>query len=660
MSVYLCWSKPQRSRELRACHLVSGLLLMSVVLSASLAYADNTRRLVEFVPGTSLALQQETIAASGSRLLKHLPLVNSTAIKLPEASAAAALDYLRSRREVKQIHLDPQVPAQTEMEGVETAEKITPPTWKPEPGSSWNLLQIALPRVRNTHPTIQGWGVEVAVIDTGIDPSHPALAGVVIGGYNAVTATGAATANSGEGGDGEGGDANRPNYVDCHGHGTHIAGIIASSTLGIAPQAKLHAVRVLDCQGGGFVSDVISGLSWVYERPQIRVVNLSLGFYKESPYPLLHQAIKALYDAGVVLVAAVGNYRADCLVADNGTRRFAINPLGCNTRVKFPARYAETITVAATEADNTIAAYSIRGPEVSIAAPGGSRGTPVISTSVWSNTVQEGASGEGGDGQGTYGGGSGTSMAAAHVTGVVALILSARPTLTPDDVRAILQSSAAGIVGLSASSQGHGRVSAHGAVSTALSWTGLPATSSQTTMKRQTSIDRSVKLGHDVTVESYSVVQAETHLMPYATLKTSATVGRKATLGAYTLIEEKARVGTNVAVGHHAKLEKSSRVGARGEDIFGAVLGDYAYIGENVVVGTNVRIGDYTVIEKDTRVGDRTTIDDYTQIKQRVVVGTDVTIGSNVLINDGAVICNGAAIPDHTTIAPWHRVGTCF
>ena len=296
---------------------------------------------------------------------------------------------------------DPALSAQGEVDPEGAEAQLITPALAPTAGTTlWNLQNLSLPQA---NAAFTGQNVQIAVVDTGIDTTHPALAGVVIGGYNAVTATSTVTVASGEGGDGEGGDGeggdgeggdgeggdgeggdgmvgDPNNYYDCNGHGTHIAGIIAGAQVGIAPLAKLHAVRVLNCHGGGYVSDLISGLSWVYERPQIRVINMSLGFYKTSPYPLLHQAIKTLHNAGVILVAAVGNYRADCFTEVNGTKRFTINASGCNTRVKFPARYPEVIAVAAHESTNTMAPYSIRGPEVDITTPGGSRLQPILST----------------------------------------------------------------------------------------------------------------------------------------------------------------------------------------------------------------------------------------------------------------------------------------
>jgi subtilisin family serine protease len=195
----------------------------------------------------------------------------------------------------------------------------------------------------------------------------------------------------------------------------------------------------------------------------------------------------------------------------------------CNGRVKFPARYPETIAVAAADCDAHIAYYSIPGEEVDLVAPGGTRGCPVISllssgisTSSPANTcvtssnpaaagavadplaaageggegeggeclaatgdggealnvaAGEGGEGEGGEGEGgegeggeAYGRGSGTSQAAAHVTGVVALMLDVNPWLTPDEVRMILLETAVFDPSISMLQQGAGRINADAAV----------------------------------------------------------------------------------------------------------------------------------------------------------------------------------------------------
>jgi subtilisin family serine protease len=464
------------------------------------------RRIAVFQTGTPVTVQTAIVTESGSTLLNFLPVVNAVVLKLPPNSPEAALASLLSRPEVVEIHEDPVISAEA-LESIEGIEgTLITPTDPPVGKLPWNLHQIDIEHIGGA----TGKGIGVAVLDTGIDYSHPDLAARVVDCYNA---------RAGE-------DAT--DCMDYNGHGTHIAGIIAANVssssggpsprIGVAREARLIAVRVLNDAGGGFVSDLINGLSWVYSRPYIRVVNMSLGFYKGSPYPLLERVVKLLYDAGVVMVAAAGNYKTGVQPAAGSTSPVAAGEGGealavamnicipadaptageggealvlgadnvtviqdptCNKLVKFPARYPETIAVAAADMDLHIAYYSIRGAEVDIAAPGGTRLHPVISTT----TTQQGvvtcivdvspvAAGEGGEclrtpvatpvggaGHRLYGRGSGTSQATAHVTSVVALMLHKNPTLTPDEVRMILYETAADL-GVSALAQGTGLIRA--------------------------------------------------------------------------------------------------------------------------------------------------------------------------------------------------------
>jgi subtilisin family serine protease len=443
-----------------------------------------------------MAVQTEIVTESGSTLLNFLPIVNAAVITLPPNTPETALAALLRRPEVVEIHEDPALSAE-DVESVGGIEgTLITSVDVLSTGTPWNLQQIGIEEIEGG---ATGKGVWVAVLDTGIDSTHPDLQGRVVDCYNA---------RAGED------PTDFPNPYPCmdyNGHGTHIAGIIAadmssssggqSLRIGIAREAKLIAVRVLENAGGGFVSDLINGLSWVYSRPYIRVVNMSLGFYKSSPYPLLEKIVKLLYDAGVVMVAAAGNYKTAVQSVSGNTTQVAAGEGGeavsatlticipadvpasgeggeslvlgadnvtviqdptCNKLVKFPARYPQTIAVVATDSASHIAYYSIKGGEVGIAAPGGTRLYPVISTTTTQpavvtciGDVSPAAAGEGGEclrspvtapagsaGKRPYGRGSGTSQATAHVTGIVALMLQQNPTLTPDEVRMILYETA--------------------------------------------------------------------------------------------------------------------------------------------------------------------------------------------------------------------------
>jgi subtilisin len=219
---------------------------------------------------------------------------------------------------------------------------------------------------------------------------------------------------------------------DDNGHGTHVAGTIAAKdngrgVVGVAPGARLWAVKVLDNTGGGTDSSLMCGLEWVYaHRDTIDVVNMSLEAdaiaADQNPCGAtttpLHNAIcKVVIDGGVPVVVAAGNSRTDAATA-------------------VPATYDEVITVSAfadfdgkpgghgvsscaDDADDTFADFSNFGRDIDIAAPG------VCIRSTWPG--------------GTYKSLSGTSMATPHVTGAVALYCAQHPSATVAEVRAWLE-----------------------------------------------------------------------------------------------------------------------------------------------------------------------------------------------------------------------------
>ncbi|MDO8579027.1 MAG: S8 family peptidase [Dehalococcoidales bacterium] len=240
-------------------------------------------------------------------------------------------------------------------------------------------------------PSYNGSGVNVAIIDTGIDKDHPDL--TVAGGQNFVTIRGKVDPNK---------------WDDDNGHGTHVAGIVAAQdnnigVVGVAPGASLYAVKVLDRRGSGYVSWIINGIDWAIDNG-IRVINMSLGTTSDSQS--LHVACDLAKEAGIVIVAAAGN-SGDTDQDDD---------------VNYPARYSSVIAVAATDKNDVRAYWSSDGAEVAVAAPG-----------VNINSTYKG---------GGYAVLSGTSMASPHVAGTAALILAANPSLSLDDVKARLVATA--------------------------------------------------------------------------------------------------------------------------------------------------------------------------------------------------------------------------
>ncbi|MBW6456281.1 MAG: S8 family serine peptidase [Trueperaceae bacterium] len=294
----------------------------------------------------------------------------------------------------------------------------------PEYTRQWHLRAIGLEQAWDV--TTGDASIVVAVLDTGIlysatDASlrHPDLVGRVVPGYDFVSLE----TFSGDG-DGRDPDPYDPN-PDAAYHGTHVAGTIGAAThngVGIAGvdwAARLLPVRVMGA-GGGPLSDVMDGMLWAAGYPVdgvpangnwARVVNLSLG--ASVPCSLTFQdVIDLVVDRDVTIVVAAGNERA-------------------SVDTSFPANCRDVIAVGATDRTAERAWYSNHGPRIAVMAPGGDMRT----------TAANGVYSLGRDPGGAFGYtyAEGTSMAAAHVSGVVALMLSLDGDLTPVEVRALLR-----------------------------------------------------------------------------------------------------------------------------------------------------------------------------------------------------------------------------
>ncbi|MDO8587266.1 MAG: S8 family peptidase [Armatimonadota bacterium] len=323
---------------------------------------------------------EAVVREAGGTVLKALPLVHGLAVVLPDPAVRA----LARKRGVLRVDDDLVVYA--------TGKPSPPPPAQTIP---WGIARIEAPAA---WPISTGNGVKVAVLDTGIQLNHPDLVANIAAGYNAINPT--------------------KSPSDGSGHGTHVAGTIAAvyntiGVVGVAPQARLYAVKVLNNGGLGNLSDIIDGLSWCIDNG-IQVVNMSLG--ASAGNPTFYEAISLVYQAGITQVAAAGNEAG---------------------AVGYPAAYPEVIAVSAVDGNGNFASFSNSGPEVDLAAPG----VDVLSTYRGSR----------------YATMSGTSMATPHVAGVAAVLLALRPEYTPDEVKASLQSTAADL-GLPAEQQGAGLV----------------------------------------------------------------------------------------------------------------------------------------------------------------------------------------------------------
>jgi subtilase family protein len=263
-----------------------------------------------------------------------------------------------------------------------------PPTSKPAAAPDGASAQYVVQKLHllEAHRINSGDDVLVAVIDSKIDSAHPDLAGVIAGEYDALGASDVA-----------------------HAHGTAMAGAIAahSKLVGVAPKVKLLAVRTFSGSGESAQSttfNVLKGLDWAASK-NARIVNMSFAGPADS---LLQEMLAKASARGMILIAAVGN-------------------AGPNSPALYPAADPHVIGVTATDADDKLMPQANRGPQVALAAPG----VEILAAAP----------------DGAYQVTSGTSVAAAHATGVAALLLAAKPKLTPAQVRSDLMRTAHRIPG---------------------------------------------------------------------------------------------------------------------------------------------------------------------------------------------------------------------
>ncbi|MBD2593058.1 peptidase S8 [Nostoc spongiaeforme FACHB-130] len=275
----------------------------------------------------------------------------------------------------------------------------------------WNLHKIG---IEGAWTETKGSGITVAVIDTGVTQVRDLKETKFVKGYDFVN--------------------DREQATDDNGHGTHVAGTVAQATnnqygvAGVAYQASLMPLKVLNEYGGGTVADIAEAIKFAADKGA-DVINMSLGGGGESQ--LMKDAIDYAHRKGVVIIAAAGNESA------NGA--------------SYPARYPYVIGVSAFGPEGEKADYSNYGAGVDISAPGGSDTGKILQ-----ETINE-------NGESEFLGLQGTSMAAPHVAGVAALI-KAKGIENPDDILKVLKQSARVIQDDGLNYYGAGQLNAEAAV----------------------------------------------------------------------------------------------------------------------------------------------------------------------------------------------------
>jgi subtilisin len=342
------------------------ITLICLLMASNIAFiAQVTASSADKIPvviGFKNHMNTNAVTALVGNVNREYSTINAVSVSLPEQ----AIDALKKNPNVAYIDNDI------------TFMATDPPD--AELTNSWGVYHIGAGTVQASGNS--GVGINVAVIDTGINYNHLDLIDRYKGGWNFV--------------------ANNADPNDDNGHGSHCAGIIAATdnvyaVVGVAPQANIYAVKVLDRTGTGSLSNIVAGIDWATKTRtdgipgnDIQIISMSLG--SSTGASSLQAACDAAYNVGIVVVAASGN---------NGI-----------SSVSYPANYASVIAVGASDSLDRRASFSNYGSKLELIAPG----VNIISDYIDTNPN------DGPNLDTLYM--SGTSMACPHVAGTAALVLA--------------------------------------------------------------------------------------------------------------------------------------------------------------------------------------------------------------------------------------------
>ncbi len=379
-----------------------------------------------------MGMEQKAGGPGRARLMAiRRGLVGGAETAARTGSAFAKLGHIQDERisakletllAIKSLNRDPQIEYAEPNYQVRAMAEPNDPAYPLQ----WHYPLIALPAAWET--TTGTAEVIVAVVDTGILSNHPDLREQLVDGYDFVSNV--SNARDGNGIDpnpedpGDGGSAATSSF-----HGTHVSGTVAAAAnngigvAGVAYNSRVMPLRALGADGAGTSYDVdqairyAAGLandSGTVPTRRAAIINLSLG---GAPFSQSSQSLyRQVRQAGVTLVASAGNE--------------------ASSRASYPAAYEGVISVAAVDAQRRRASYSNTGSTIDIAAPGGNNGVDLNGDGYPDGVLSTGGIGAGGDFGYTFL--SGTSMAAPHVSGVIALMKTVNPDLSPADIDALL------------------------------------------------------------------------------------------------------------------------------------------------------------------------------------------------------------------------------
>ena len=529
------------------------------------------------VDNTNSAVLQAQLARYRVKIIGQMPQFGAIAIDAP----AKTIEKLAANSKTRYLSLDRQV---TSMGHIENTTGET---------AMW---------AQSGNSGFDGSGIGIAILDSGIAPKIGGLDGIA---FNQ-DFTGEGITN------------------DPFGHGTFVAAMAAAnkgSYGGIAPAAKLVNFRVLNSQGLGTTSGVLSALNAVVtyrSKYNIRVVNMSLGMpaidsYKNDP---ICRAVRSLVNLGIVVVAAAGNDGKDA----SNAKMYG--------RIHSPGNEPSAITVGAVNtygtdvrSDDGIATYSSRGPTRSywtdtvgvkhydnlikpdLAAPG----NKIIGDASPSNRLLTSNPGLGMPGKTNVMRMSGTSVASPVVSGTAALLLEANPSLTPNLIKMILMYTAQPLAGFNMLEQGAGELNIEGAIRLAK-------------LVRK-DLSSSTQVGASLLTSSAPT--------PQTTIAGQTFEWAKGVLFQYDWAN-----GSDLITKYQAIYDLGVLLGD------GVLLTDGVLLGDTTMLSSGVLLGDNIMISSGITMSDGT-----------VLMTNGVLLGDGVLITDGTLLSDGTIVSDGTVVS---------